>query len=39
MVDGEARVLAFLPQLEELGIRGLITLERVQAVRFTGTEE
>lgn len=39
VVDEETRVNAFLPQLEELGIQGLITLEAVQAVRFTAPEE
>ncbi|MFE5077573.1 DUF190 domain-containing protein [Streptomyces halstedii] len=34
VVDGEARIRDFLPQLEELEIQGLVTLEQVQTVRF-----
>ncbi|WP_326701337.1 DUF190 domain-containing protein [Streptomyces sp. NBC_01754] len=39
VVDGEARIRAFLPELEELGIQGLITVERVEAIRFADQEE
>ncbi|MEU5719355.1 DUF190 domain-containing protein [Streptomyces sp. NPDC020403] len=35
VVDSEERIHAFLPQLEELDIEGPVTLEPVQAVRFT----
>lgn len=34
IVDTEANIQAFLPQLEDLGIEGLITLEPVHMVRF-----
>ncbi|MFE7750718.1 DUF190 domain-containing protein [Streptomyces sp. NPDC057428] len=36
IVDTEDRVQAFVPQLEELDIEGLITLEPVQIVQFHG---
>ncbi|MCF3960495.1 DUF190 domain-containing protein [Streptomyces fuscigenes] len=36
LVDVEERIHAFLPQLEELGIEGLITLEPVRVVHFDG---
>ncbi|MGQ4516392.1 DUF190 domain-containing protein [Streptomyces sp. DW26H14] len=39
IVDTEERVLAFLPQLEELGVEGLITLEPVRVVHFDGARE
>jgi PII-like signaling protein len=34
IVDTDERIQAFLPQLEELGIEGLITLEPVRTVHF-----
>ncbi|MET7740323.1 DUF190 domain-containing protein [Streptomyces sp. NPDC005385] len=36
IVDTEERIQAFVPQLEEMNIEGLITLEPVQVVRFDG---
>lgn len=33
IVDTEERVRAFLPQLDDLGVDGLVTLERVEVVR------
>ncbi|MFH9818240.1 DUF190 domain-containing protein [Streptomyces sp. NPDC017230] len=38
IVDTEERIHAFLPQLEEMDIEGLITLEPVQVVGFAGTQ-
>ncbi|WP_330460984.1 DUF190 domain-containing protein [Streptomyces sp. NBC_00820] len=34
IVDTDERIQEFLPQLEELGIEGLITLEAVQTVHY-----
>jgi uncharacterized protein len=36
IVDTEERVRAFLPELEELGIEGLVLLEPVEVVRYAG---
>ncbi|MGW3647810.1 DUF190 domain-containing protein [Streptomyces sp. NPDC000878] len=36
IVDTEERIQAFVPQLEEMNIEGLITLEPVQIVHFDG---
>jgi len=33
IVDTEERVRAFLPQLDDIGVDGLVTLERVEVVR------
>ncbi|MFF3831530.1 DUF190 domain-containing protein [Streptomyces sp. NPDC002458] len=38
IVDTEERIQAFVPQLEEMDIEGLVTLEPVQVVRFDGTQ-
>ncbi|MFJ2297063.1 DUF190 domain-containing protein [Streptomyces sp. NPDC087894] len=38
IVDTEERIQAFVPQLEEMNIEGLITLEPVQVVRFDGAQ-
>ncbi|WP_406145236.1 DUF190 domain-containing protein [Streptomyces sp. NBC_01012] len=38
IVDTEERVQAFVPQLEEMNIEGLITLEPVQVVSFGGAQ-
>lgn len=38
IVDSEERIQAFVPQLEEMNIEGLITLEPVQIVRFDSTQ-
>ena len=35
IVDDEARVREFLPQLDELDISGVITLDAVETVRYT----
>ncbi|MDQ0792654.1 DUF190 domain-containing protein [Streptomyces sp. B1I3] len=37
VVDTEERIHAFVPELEDLGIKGPVTLEPVRAVRFTGS--
>lgn len=37
VVDDEERVRAFLPQLDELVGEGLATLERCEAVRYSGS--
>ncbi|MFB6887875.1 DUF190 domain-containing protein [Kitasatospora sp. NPDC056327] len=36
VVDTEERVRAFLPELEELAVEGLVTLERCEVVRYSG---
>lgn len=36
VVDTEERVRAFLPQLDDLGIEGLVILEEVEVVRYVG---
>ncbi|MFE7563530.1 DUF190 domain-containing protein [Kitasatospora sp. NPDC057500] len=36
IVDTEERVRAFLPELEELAVEGLVTLERCEVVRYAG---
>ncbi len=36
VVDTEERVRAFLPQLDELGIEGLVILEEVEVIRYVG---
>ncbi|MGY3205871.1 DUF190 domain-containing protein [Streptomyces sp. TE5632] len=38
IVDEEDRIRAFLPQLDELAIEGLVTLEEVQVVHYVGRE-
>ncbi|MEF9908192.1 DUF190 domain-containing protein [Streptomyces sp. P9-A2] len=38
IVDEEERIRAFLPQLDELAIEGLVTLEEVQVVHYVGRE-
>jgi uncharacterized protein len=35
IVDAEDKIRAFLPQLDELGIAGLVALDEVQIVRYT----
>jgi PII-like signaling protein len=35
IVDTEERVRAFLPQLDELIVEGLVTVEEVEVVRYT----
>jgi uncharacterized protein len=37
IIDAEDRVRAFLPQLDELGLSGLITLDKVDVISY-GTE-
>ncbi|WP_035806035.1 DUF190 domain-containing protein [Kitasatospora mediocidica] len=39
IVDTEERVRAFLPQLDELGPQGLITLDACEVVRAGGEEQ
>jgi len=36
IVDEEDRIRAFLPQLDELVLRGLVTVEPVEVVRYVG---
>lgn len=36
IVDSEERIRAFLPQLEELEIEGLVILEPVEVIRYAG---
>lgn len=36
IVDTDARIRAFLPELESLGIEGLVILEPVQVIRYAG---
>jgi PII-like signaling protein len=36
IVDGEDEIRAFLPSLEELNIEGLILLDEVEVVRYSG---
>ena len=38
IVDEEDRVRAFMPQLEELSVSGLITVEEVEVVHYKGRE-
>ncbi len=38
IVDTEARVRAFLPQLDELVTEGLVTLDECEVIRYTGRE-
>ncbi|MEU9155057.1 DUF190 domain-containing protein [Streptomyces sp. NPDC048417] len=38
IVDEEDRIRGFLPQLDELAIEGLVTLEEVQVVHYVGRE-
>jgi PII-like signaling protein len=38
IVDEEDRIRTFLPQLDELGIEGLVTLEEVEVVHYVGRE-
>ena len=39
IVDDEERVRAFLPQLDELVTEGLVTLDPVEVVRYTGRKK
>jgi PII-like signaling protein len=36
IIDEEAKIRAFLPQLDELITEGLVTLDPVEVVRYTG---
>jgi uncharacterized protein len=36
IVDSEERIRGFLPELDELGIEGLVILEPVEVVRYAG---
>lgn len=38
IVDSEERIRGFLPQLDELGLEGLVTLESVEVVHYAGRE-
>lgn len=38
IVDTEERVRGFLPQLDELGLEGLVTLEPVEVAHYAGRE-
>jgi len=35
IVDGEERIAAFLPQLDEIVAEGLVTIEDVEVIRYT----
>lgn len=39
IVDTEERIRAFLPELEELKIEGLVLLEPVEVIRYAGRTE
>lgn len=39
VVDAEDKVRAFLPELEDLGIEGLVMIEPVEVVRYAGRDE
>jgi hypothetical protein len=39
IVDEPAKIDAFLPQLDELGVRGLVTVDDVEVVRPGGSAE
>lgn len=39
VIDTEARIRAFLPQLEELVTEGLVVLDACEVIRYTGREE
>lgn len=36
IVDEEAKVRAFLPEIEELVVEGLVTVEPVEVIRYVG---
>ncbi|MEU1404181.1 DUF190 domain-containing protein [Streptomyces sp. NPDC005728] len=38
IVDEEERIRSFMPQLEELGIEGLVTVQEVEVVHYKGRE-
>lgn len=38
IVDAEERIRAFLPELDELGLAGLVTVEPVEVVRYAGSD-
>jgi hypothetical protein len=38
IVDTEERISAFLPELEELNIEGLVIVEPVEVIRYAGRE-
>ena len=38
IVDTPERVRAFLPQLDDLGIEGLVTVDEVEIIRYVGRE-
>jgi hypothetical protein len=39
IVDSEEKIREFLPILDEMITGGLVTLERVQAIVYRGTQE
>jgi uncharacterized protein len=39
VIDTEARIRAFLPQLDELVTEGLVVLDACEVIRYTGREE
>ena len=38
IIDTPERIRAFLPQLEELVIEGLVTVDEVEIIRYVGRE-
>jgi uncharacterized protein len=38
IVDSEERIRGFLPQLDELGLEGLVTVESVEVVHYAGRD-
>lgn len=38
IVDSHSRIAAFLPQLDELLVEGLVTLEDVEVIRYIGPD-
>lgn len=38
IVDTPDRIRAFLPQLDELGIEGLVTVDAVEIIRYVGPD-
>ncbi len=39
IVDSHQRIASFLPQLDELLVEGLVTLEDVEVIRYVGRDE
>lgn len=39
IVDGTERIREFLPELEDLGIEGMVMLDQVEVVHYAGRED